>query len=93
MQDNIQIIPRYDVLEHERFVDKLYASIPDFQHISLADRILKIGEVFLGRPYVRGALGEGPDGRFDKNPLFRFDCFDCLTYVNTVLALALADHV
>ncbi len=40
--------------------------------------------------YSEGALGEGGMGKYDQNPLYRFDYFDCETYVDTVMALALA---
>lgn len=56
-------------------------------NISPIQRFEKISEFFLGQPYLRGALGEGEGARFDQSPLFRTDAFDCLTYVNTVLAL------
>ena len=48
-----------------------------------------ISELFLGVPYKLGALGEGPDGEFDRDPLIRFDAFDCTTFVETVMALSL----
>ena len=54
----------------------------------LADRIDAISAAFLGVPYVDNPAGEGW-GR-DPDPLVRYDAFDCLTYVETVLALALA---
>ena len=44
--------------------------------------------LFLGAPYMLSSLGEGEHGQFDQTPLMRFDAFDCLTYVNTVLALS-----
>lgn len=56
----------------------------------LKSRIAYFSRLFLGAPYVGGCLGEGEAGCFDQSPLYRFDCFDCLTYVNTVLALAYA---
>ena len=43
----------------------------------------------LGRPYQRNPLGEGSQAYFDQAPSTRLDAFDCQTYVNTVLALAL----
>ena len=42
---------------------------------------------FLGKPTLKFPLGEGKDGRFDKDPLYRFDGFDCTTLVETVLGL------
>lgn len=54
-------------------------------------RITQISEVFLDKPYKSNALGEGIHGYYDQNPLYHFDEFDCETYVDTVIALALAD--
>lgn len=46
---------------------------------------------FLGLPYgVGGPLGEGKIGRFDQDPLYRFDTFDCTTFVETMVSLALS---
>ncbi len=56
----------------------------------VSDRIDFYSESFLGLPYVAGPLGEGPNGKVDKDPLIRFDAFDCTTYVETVMALAFA---
>lgn len=49
--------------------------------------------VLLNTPYLAGALGEGISGKYDQNPLYRFDHFDCETYVDTVMALALAKNL
>jgi hypothetical protein len=57
----------------------------------LQHRIELYSAALLGRPYQAGALGEGFSGQFDQNPLYRFDYFDCETYVDTVIALALAN--
>ncbi len=46
-----------------------------------------ICQQFVGAPYLGGACGEGESGEFDQFPLFRFDAFDCVTFVNTVLSL------
>ncbi len=49
---------------------------------------------FLGLPYGKnGPLGEGPGARYDQDPLYRFDTFDCTTLIETVLALARARTV
>lgn len=64
----------------------------DITTMSLEQRLDYFSNQFLGLPYCAGALGEGPDGQYDQNPLYRFDAFDCLTYVNTVLALSLANE-
>ena len=44
---------------------------------------------FLGLPYVLGALGEGADGEFDRDPLVSYTGLDCTTFVEQALAFAL----
>ena len=43
-----------------------------------------IGAEYLGAPYLNDPLGEGVPP--DTDPLFRDDAFDCVTFVETVLA-------
>lgn len=44
---------------------------------------------YLGLPYGDGGpLGEGPAGRYDQDPLWRFDTYDCTTFVETMISLA-----
>lgn len=52
----------------------------------------KHSEKFLRIRYQDSPLGEGEKGLYDKDPLFRFDRFDCLTYVETVMAIYLAEN-
>jgi hypothetical protein len=59
------------------------------QAASLPQRVEAVSKLFLGAPYKLGPLGEGPDGEFDRDPLIRFDAFDCTTFIETVMALAL----
>ncbi|HXH29188.1 MAG TPA: N-acetylmuramoyl-L-alanine amidase-like domain-containing protein [Bacteriovoracaceae bacterium] len=57
-------------------------------------RLDKISQKFLGRPYGRsGPLGEGADGKYDQDPLYRFDTFDCTTFVETMISLAHAKNI
>lgn len=53
-----------------------------------ADRVDSASRSFLGVPYADAPLGEGGADAYDHGPLYRFDAFDCTTYVETVLALA-----
>lgn len=57
---------------------------------SIQQRIEIQSATLLNTPYLEGALGEGSNGIYDQKPLYRFDYFDCETYVDTVMALALA---
>ena len=63
---------------------------PVAQQAPLIERIKFFAQAFLGKPYELGALGEGLHGNFDQYPLYRSDAFDCETYVETILALALS---
>lgn len=61
---------------------------------NLVVRLDKISKSFLGLPYGKGGpLGEGKDGRYDQDPLYRFDTFDCTTFVETVMALSFSRGV
>ncbi len=53
-------------------------------------RIEHVTRAFKDAPYVLSALGEGKDGDIDTDPRIRFDAFDCTTFVETSLALALS---
>ena len=63
-------------------------------HASVNERLEIISKIFIGLPYGKGGpLGEGSEGKFDQDPLYRFDTFDCTTYVETIMALALSREV
>ena len=62
---------------------QLYKTEPDFTR-----RLLQISKNFEGAPYLFSPLGEGPGHAPDPDPLFRTDTFDCLSLVETSLALA-----
>ena len=63
------------------------------QH-STVPRVIYFSKIFLAQksPYILDPLGEGEQGLFSKNPLYRFDGFDCTTFVETVLALARSEN-
>lgn len=63
------------------------------QNYPIQRRIEIQSAALLNTPYLDGALGEGIDGKYDQNPLYRFDYFDCETFVDTVMALALAKNL
>ena len=58
---------------------------------SFQGRLLGLSERFLGTPYAHSPLGEGEGP--DPDPRLRLDRVDCLTYVETVMALALSSSV
>jgi hypothetical protein len=70
-------------------VQTLYQNVP--KTLKASERIDYFSSKLLGLPYKLGPLGEGDKGRFDQSPLYDFKQFDCLTYVETVLALSKSD--
>ena len=58
---------------------------------TLPEKIEYFSAKFLKKPYLGGALGEGSQSHFDNDPLYRFDAFDCTTFVETVMALSMGD--
>lgn len=54
----------------------------------LAQRMKDVAEPLLGKPYEADPLGEGQG--YDPDPFARYDAFDCLTFVEEAVALALS---
>ncbi|OGV44104.1 MAG: hypothetical protein A3F46_10550 [Legionellales bacterium RIFCSPHIGHO2_12_FULL_42_9] len=71
---------------------KLYSDLARTSKLTMAERLDTISAQFVGLPYQLGALGEGPNARYDQSPLYRIDSFDCETFVDTVLAIALSNN-
>jgi hypothetical protein len=82
-------------IEHQAdgSIKELYHTLNTMPNTSMAERIDWFSGQFKGASYILGSLGEGPDARYDQFPQYRIDGFDCDTYVNTVLALALANSL
>lgn len=74
-------------------IKELYHTLNTMPITSMVERIDWISAQFKGKKYVLGALGEGPNARYDQYPRYRVDAFDCDTYVNTVIALALGNSL
>lgn len=60
----------------------------DVRHLPLDERMEAISAVMLDKPHHDDPLGEGH--AHDPDPLARYDMYDCLTFVEEVLALSLA---
>lgn len=76
---------------HEMAPEQIAASLKTLHRSTPGhlERLVKVSELFLGMPYRLDALGEGPDGEFDRDPIVSFKEGDCTTYVEQVMALAL----
>lgn len=73
----------------KKYIETLYIQPP----VSINEKINHFSQVFLDKPYLNNPLGEGINGHYSQKPLFRTDGFDCLTYVETVLALTFANNL
>lgn len=58
----------------------------------LNERIRYFSEALKETPYNLGPTGEGFKGKVDSKPIFRLDSVDCVTYMESVLALTFAPH-
>ncbi len=58
------------------------------QQKPLPERLVDTSARFLGTPYATSPLGEGEGP--DADPLIRFDAVDCVTFIETAMALSLA---
>ncbi|QLZ70034.1 hypothetical protein FOLKNPGA_03757 (plasmid) [Legionella sp. PC1000] len=74
-------------------IEELYHRLSSMPNSSMPDRIDWISSQFLGVPYLLGSLGEGSSAQYDQFPKYRVDAFDCETYVDTVLSLAVANSL
>ncbi len=86
-------IKAYKMAQFNNKIMYLYTSIPASHGRSIATRIAADSAFFLGKPYHLWQTGEGKNGKFDQNPIYRTDMFDCGTYVETVLALAESNNL
>ncbi|MGE3610088.1 MAG: N-acetylmuramoyl-L-alanine amidase-like domain-containing protein [Bacteriovoracaceae bacterium] len=60
----------------------------------LITRMDMFSKGLVGLPYgTFGPLGEGEIGRYDQDPLYRLDTFDCTTFVETVISLSLSREI
>lgn len=73
----------------DAIINQLYRHLNSQLKGNIPARIDAISAQFAGKPYELTALGEGANAHFDQAPLYRMDAFDCETYVDTILALAL----
>ena len=64
-----------------------------FHGMALKQRIEDVSKAFLGTPYKRGPMGEGPKGEFERKPLMNIGAVDCTTFVEQVMALALEGNI
>jgi hypothetical protein len=70
---------------------ELDATLERSKALGPSERIAARSEPLVGARYQLSALGEGDAGGPDDDPRLRYDAFDCTTFVETAMALALVD--
>lgn len=85
--------PSSSARNSDEILNKLYAPEALSHRMighSTGARAIFFANLFLSKksPYLSDPLGEGEHGLHSTKPLYRFDAFDCTTFVETVLALA-----
>ena len=71
----------------------IYA-LPEWRTLQdVSARLTFLTRYFLGKPYIADPQGEGVKTEIDPSPLYRFDGFDCVTFINNLLALALSSDL
>jgi PBP4 family serine-type D-alanyl-D-alanine carboxypeptidase len=56
------------------------------------ERLKYYSQALLNRPYFLGPTGEGRFGRIEAAPLIDLDRFDCVTYIESAMSLALSKN-
>ncbi len=72
--------------EIDRFIRETNQTIRD-----VPSRLMVFSERGKGTPYLIFLLGEGPEAKYDQDPLMDFARVDCMTFVEQCLAMAISD--
>jgi len=87
----VEKVEAYDMSVFKNDVKKYYKTVERARSNDLTQRIHAASGYFLGKPYMLFPQGEGKRGKYDQKPTYRTDAFDCVTYVEAVIALSLAN--
>lgn len=93
LPQSIAALINQEELNADKTISSLFQQQLNAQNQPIAQRLFDVSNGFLSKPYCLGALGEGLQGQYDQYPLYRTDAFDCLTFVETVLAISLAHNL
>ncbi|HVV68988.1 MAG TPA: N-acetylmuramoyl-L-alanine amidase-like domain-containing protein [Gammaproteobacteria bacterium] len=87
------VIPAYEQSQYDQEIQQLFQSISTKKTSDIKAKLAAYSAYFLGKPYLFDAAGEGENSRYNQNPLYRTDAFDCVTYVNTIVSLAESNNL
>ncbi|WP_329481195.1 N-acetylmuramoyl-L-alanine amidase-like domain-containing protein [Francisella sp. 19X1-34] len=81
-------IHKYSMNNYNVVIKQIYKN-PIMKGSDLKSKINYVKRYFLGKPYYlpESPLGEGLISSYDQEPIYRTDTFDCVTLVDTILAL------
>ena len=82
-----QAKPLYD-MSNQEIGQSLQTTCKEKKNI--VSKIEFFSEMAKGTTYELGCLGEGPDGKYDKDPLVNFQKVDCMTFCEQILALSIS---
>ncbi|MEL6344215.1 MAG: N-acetylmuramoyl-L-alanine amidase-like domain-containing protein [Myxococcota bacterium] len=84
-----RVAPRpFDGFDEGVIPEALIQIARDVRHLPVGERMDHISRPLIGRPYLVDAIGEGQAP--DIDPPARYDVFDCMTFIEEVMALAMA---
>jgi hypothetical protein len=78
---------------YDQDITIFYQWHPAANYHKITERIADYSSFFLAKPYQLYPIGEGETGKFDQNPLYRTDVFDCFSYVTFILVLAESNNL
>ena len=70
--------------------EELWLLYEQSSDLMMEEKIIVFSKTMMGLPYVLNGIGEGIPP--DTDPMLRFDSYDCLSFVETVLALSMSDE-
>lgn len=88
----IDTVDTVGTMNHDKPFIEFYQAHPQLLAMNLLSRITIITKLLLDRSYQLEPLGEGAQGKYSTLPLYRADQFDCVTFVDTVIALSHAGN-
>ncbi|MDZ7267151.1 MAG: DUF1460 domain-containing protein [candidate division KSB1 bacterium] len=87
--DEVRLAPRALFVMSTAEIDTLIREVAA-RETSLTQRLAFFSERAKGTPYALFCLGEGPDAKYDRDPLIDFTRADCVTFTEQMLALAIS---
>ena len=81
-------------LYYQISIKEIDDDIRQIQHaqLNISEKMDYYSARFLGAPYVLQCEGDGPNARYETEPLLNLKEVNCMTYCEIVMAFSLADY-